>query len=268
MSKKNKYSAKSSSKDVFVFLALLILLVVLIAGGVFFYKNKSVAPDRLTLCPQSGPIGHLVVLVDSTDPYTFIQREAFFAALKELAGGAVPEGHLLSIYKLGESFEVNSQPVFERCNPGTIEGKSKLTANFKRIQERHRNEFEQPIIELIDVLVPTKESALSPIFEMFQLVSINAFRTRAIDGPRSLVVYSDMLPNTKEFSMFKALPDYETFTETTYGQRTRTDLKGVRVKLNYLMNYPRLQTRKQLHFWEQYFEQSGASVVSVKILEG
>lgn len=268
MSKKNKYSAKNSSKDAFILFALIVLLGLLIAGGVFFYKNRTIAPDKLTLCPQSGPLGHVVVLVDSTDPYTFIQREAFSASLKKLAGSAVPEGHLLSIYELGEDFKANAQPVFERCNPGTSDGKSEFTANLKRIQERHRDEFEKPIIELIDVLVPTKEAAQSPIFEMFQLVSINAFRTHDIDGPRSLIVYSDMLHHTKEFSMFKALSDYSKLTDTPYGRRTRADLKGVRVELNYLMDYPHLQTRKQLHFWEQYFEQSGASVVSVKTLEG
>lgn len=268
MSRKNKYSAKKSSKDIFFLIVLLVLVVLIIAGGIFYYNNRSIAPDKLTLCPQSGPLGHFVVLVDSTDPYTFIQREAFSVGLKELASGGVPEGYLLSIYELGEDFKANAQPVFELCNPGTSDGKSELTANLKRIQERHHNEFEKPIIELIDALVPTKEAALSPIFEMFQLVSINAFRTHAIDGPRSLVVYSDMLHHTKEFSMFKALQDYSKFIETAYGQRTRADLKGVRVELNYLMDYPHLQTRKQLHFWEQYFEQSGASVVSVKTLEG
>lgn len=268
MSRKNKYSAKNSSKDAFVLLALIVLLGLFVAGGFYIYKNRTVAPDKLTLCPQSGPLGHVVVLVDSTDPYTFIQREAFSVSLKKLAGSAVPEGHLLSIYELGEDFKANAKPVFERCNPGTNDGKSEFTANLKRIQERHHNEFEKPIIELIDALVPTKEAALSPIFEMFQLVSINAFQAHAIDGPRSLVVYSDMLHHTKEFSMFKTLPDYRKFIETAYGRRTRADLKDVIVELNYLMDYPHLQTRKQLHFWEQYFEQSGANIISVKTLEG
>lgn len=268
MSKKNKYSEKSKSNEILIVLGLVIFLGLVAVGVSFFYINRTVAPDKITLCPQSGPLGHVVVLVDITDPYKFIQREAFSVALKKLASEAILEGHLLSIYALGESFEANARPVFERCNPGIGEGKSELTANLRRIEERHRKEFEEPILALNDALTPSNSADFSPIFEMFQLVSINAFRAHGIDGPRSMIVYSDMLPNTGEFSMFKALPDYRQFIDTPYGQRTRTDLKNVKVELNYLMNYPHLQTRKQLNFWEQYFEQSGASVISVKTLEG
>jgi len=34
------------------------------------------------------------------------------------------------------------------------------------------------------------------------------------------------------------------------------------------MKYPKLQTMKQLNFWELYFEDAGARVTGVKTMEG
>ncbi|MOA14337.1 hypothetical protein D3C78_1344340 [compost metagenome] len=108
----------------------------------------------------------------------------------------------------------------------------------------------------------------SPIFEMIQLVAINSFRANNVQGPKTLIVYSDMLANTPDFSMFSGLPEFDSFAESPYGQRSQTRLDGVRVELNYLMKYPKLQNRKQLAFWERYFERAGARLVAVTPVEG
>lgn len=265
---KSKYAKKSAGGEwVKIVLAVVVIGAVMGALGYHLYHQPKSA-DKVTLCPADGPQGHIVVLVDNTDPYSFIQRQAFNQALSALSDEVVPEGYLLSVFSLGENFEKNAKPLFERCNPGTSAGKSEMTANLKRIDLRYEDSFKAPIQKLEASLLSDSSAKYSPIFEMIQLASINGFRAQNVQGPRKLIIFSDMLPNTAEFSMFSGIPDYTTFSNTTYGERSKTDLSGVKVEIHYLMKYPKLQTMKQLNFWERYFEDAGARISEVRTMEG
>jgi hypothetical protein len=46
------------------------------------------------------------------------------------------------------------------------------------------------------------------------------------------------------------------------------ELPGVEVEIHHILHYPKLQTRKQLEFWNAYFARSGARIVTVRPLEG
>lgn len=268
MARKSRAARKKRSNEMLMVMGLGVFLTAVLSGIAYLFMHRTTAPDKLTMCPATGPIGHYVVLVDNTDPYTFIQRQAFVEGLKSLAEDVVPEGYLLTVYALGEDFTENATPILEKCNPGDATLKSEMTSNLKRIQSRFENEFRQPVAKLEDVLMLDKPSDKSPIFEMLQIAAINGFRAKNVHGPKVLIVYSDMLPNTPEFSMFKGLPEFSAFADSTYGKRSLTDMEGVRVELNYLLNYPELQNRKQLGFWEHYFEKAGARIVEVRTLEG
>lgn len=266
--KPNKYAKKSGNGEWFKIVFSVIFIVGVLGGVGYYMYTKPKSADVATLCPAEGPLGHVVVLVDNTDPYSFIQREAFLQALDSLSDEVVPEGHLLSVFSLGEDFQKNAEPVFEKCNPGSSAGKSELTANLKRIDKRFNESFREPVLKLEDVLMAKEPAKYSPVFEMIQLASIKGFRAQNVKGARTLIIFSDMLPNTPDFSMFKGVPDYKSFSSSSYGERSKTDLTGVKVELHYLMKYPKLQTMKQLNFWEQYFEDTGARLARVQTMEG
>lgn len=248
--------------------AVLIAIVGLAGGMIYLLVNSEDPVDPVTLCPASGPEGHTIVLVDNTEPFNFIQRQALTQRFKELAEKQMPEGHMVSVFLLGESFTENAQPIFEKCNPGTGENKSRLDANPKRIKQRYMDEFRTPLVRLRQEITLEKPSEWSPVFEMLQLVSINGFSRIDAQGPHTLIVFSDMLPNMPEFSMFKAFPEFKNFINGAYGRKSQARLDDVEVHLNYLLNYPKLQTNKQAAFWEQYFEKSGAQLVDVNVFEG
>lgn len=266
--KSNKYAKQSTHGDGWkILIAVIFIVAVLGAVGYYLYTMPK-STDQATLCPADGPLGHVVVLVDITDPYSFIQRVAFVQALDSLSDEIVPEGYLLSVFSLGEDFQKNAEPVFERCNPGSSDGKSELTANLKRIDKRFNESFREPILKLEEVLMAKEPAKYSPVFEMIQLASIKGFRAQNVKGSRTLIMFSDMLANTPDFSMFKGVPDYKSFSSSSYGERSKTDLSGVKVELHYLMKYPKLQTMKQLNFWEEYFEDTGARLTRVQTMEG
>jgi hypothetical protein len=224
--------------------------------------------DSQTLCPPNGPMGHYVLLVDKTDPLTFTQKQAFSVNLHELIEKRVPVGYLLSVFVLGEEFKENAAPLVELCNPGKGDGKTEMTDNLKRLRLRYENKFIEPLLKQSDALLATRSAATSPILEMLQLVGINGFQKHDIKGERRLIVMSDMLHNTKQMSMYRTPVDYAVFAATDYGRKTQSDLRGVAVELHYLMNAPQLQTKRNVNFWENYFDKAGAHIVEVRPLEG
>jgi hypothetical protein len=267
----SSYGAKAKRRDTLNWVAGVALLFVTAAAvTLVVYSQLSRDPplDKTTMCPAAGPLGHIVLLVDKTDPLTFTQRHALSVAMKEVVETKVPTGHLLSIFVLGEKFEQSALPLIELCNPGSDVGKSKLSANLERLRRQYEERFVRPLEEAAKSLVSEKPANSSPIFEMLQLVGVNGFRKHAVKGPKRLVLVSDMLHNTPQFSMYTGSVEFERFDSTDYAKRTQADLREVSVELHYLMTTPRLQTRRNLVFWERYFERSGARLSEVRRVEG
>ena len=265
------YGAKAKRRDALnwvVGVALFITTFAIVAWVGYTHVYRDPPLDKTTMCPASGPRGHIVLLVDKTDPLNFTQRQAFSVAMKELVGTKVPEGHLLSIFVLGEKFEQSAVPVIELCNPGSDVGKSELSANLKRLHKQYKERFVRPLEDVAKALVAEEPAKASPVFEMLQLVGINGFRKHAVKGPKRLVVVSDMLHNTPQFSMYTGSAEFELYEATDYAKKTQAELKDVDIELHYLMTTPRLQTRRNLVFWERYFERAGARLSEVRRVEG
>ena len=247
----------------------LFILVFLSIGALLYHEVTKEPPiNTATLCPAKGPTGHFVLLVDTTDPLNFTQKQSFAVFLDELVKKRVPEGHLLSVFVLGEDFKTNAEPLVELCNPGSGENKSAMTSNVERVRKTYEEKFIKPLLLQGEALQGTQPAKASPILEMLQLVAINGFRKHDVKGERRLFLMSDMLHNGSAFSMYRATPSFEDFSSTDYGRKTQADLRDVKVELHYLLNSPQLQTRRSLLFWENYFIKAGARLVEVRPLEG
>jgi hypothetical protein len=242
-----------------------------VVGSAAYYLNQREAPpDPVTLCPPKGPKGHIVLLVDKTDPLNFTQKQAFSVVLRELIERRTPEGYLLSVFALGEDFKQTAQPLVELCNPGTGANKSEYTSNLKKLREQYESRFFLPLMRQAEELLAPKPAKASPILEMVQLVGINGFRKHHVSGERRLIIMSDMLHNTPPpgLSMYERPLDYAEFASSDYAKKVQADLAGVEVEIHYLMHTPRLQTKRNLKFWEDYFDKAGARVVAVRPMEG
>lgn len=245
------------------------LALVALAGVAWFEWSRPPAADAATMCPASGPTGQVVLMVDTTDPLTFTQRRAWDVLLKDLVQRRVPRDTLLSVYAVGGDFRADAKPLVELCNPGDGSDRSELTANLQRLRAQYEQRFLQPLAAQSDALMNAAPAERSPLLEAVQLVGIDAFRRHAeVHGPRRLVILSDLLHNTPQYSMYREVPDFAAFSATDYGRHLRADLPGVDVELHVLLTAPRLQTRRQLQFWESWFDQAGARVVEVRPIEG
>ena len=246
----------------------LLLVVLAVGGAAAYFKINAHVMDPETLCPAEGPLGHVVVLVDKTDPLNFTQNEAFQVLLEKIITQEVAPGELVSVFALGEDYKTTAKPLIEICNPGDGSDKNALTSNVKRLKRQFSERFRSPLLAVSNELQAQHPADHSPLLEMIQLVSINGFRAHGIEQNRRLIIVSDMLHNTPEFSMYKGTYDYAAFSGTPYGRKMQVELPGVSVELHYVLNSPLLQTRRHLKFWEDYFSRAGAKVVAVRPMEG
>ena len=266
--RQSRAAKKRQARHVLIGTAALLSFVLSVAGAAYYVTTREPPLDRITLCPRGGPAGHIVLLVDKTDPLNFTQKQAFLRLLEELVEKGIPPGQLVSVFVLGEDYRQAATPLVEICNPGRGEGKSGLTANLPRLTAQFRERFRQPLLKQTEVLISATASPTSPILEMVQLVAINGFRKHAVKGPRRLIIVSDMLHNTPRYSMYRESHDYHAFESSAYGRKMHADLARVEVELHYVLHSPGLQTRRQLKFWEDYFARSGARIVAVNPMEG
>jgi hypothetical protein len=253
--RKSRAARRRFVNNVALGIAALGVFVSAVAGAGYYLYTRDPGLDRHTLCPRSGPLGHTVLLVDKTDPLNFGQKQAFLRLLEELVERRI---HL----------RAGAQPLVELCNPGSGEGKSVLTANVAKLDLQFRDRFREPLLKQADALVSTTPARNSPLLEMFQLVSINGFRKHAVNGVRRLIVVSDLLHKTPQYSMYQGIVAFDSFATTEYGRKMVAELPAVEVEVHQVLHYPKLQTPRQLEFWSAYFERMGARVVVVRPLEG
>ncbi len=264
--RKNK---KNDSSAILIGSFLLCIVVAVISGIAYYlFNNQQQTLDKTTLCPSTGANAHTVILIDKTDPLNFVQKKAFQVLIENMIKEQIQQGELLSVYALGEDFTANDKPLIELCNPGDGSDKSELTANVKRLKQQYEERFLEPILNVANELTNIEASKYSPIMEQIQMVAINSFQKLNIQGEKKLIIFSDMLQNTSSYSMYKSNLKYEDFSKLTYAQKVKPDLKNVKIELHYLMNSPKHQTNRHLHFWEYFFDAAGARITFVRPLEG
>lgn len=154
--------------------------------------------DAETLCPRTGPVGHTLILVDKSDPWSPVQAERLKRLVKQV-GEALPADRLMSVFVFNDAFEPNFPPLLALCNPGRTA--SEIIGNPRRDYVRWVEKFGRPLDEALAVLAQPAKGNLSPVAEAVGDV-LSRRENRVASGDRSLVLVSDMLQNSAQFSFF------------------------------------------------------------------
>lgn len=248
--------------------ALIALIVGVIgAGGALKYSLSESSPiDPETLCPVDHVVPHTVILVDRTDRLTE-DHVILFERAVEAEASALPIAGRLSIFTIEGEVRSVPEPVFSVCKPAEGKDAHWFHENKRRMQAQHEMRFASPLAAVLERLGKPAEADVSPILETIQSVArLPEFSPAA--GVRRLVIVSDLLQNTPEYSQYRTLPDYDIFRDTPYASTVMAALTGVEVEIVYLPNRAAAlrQTPEHLDFWIRYFTDRGAIVRGENVL--
>lgn len=154
--------------------------------------------DQETLCPKTGPVGHTLILVDKSDPWSEVQAGRLKKLVKQI-GDELPAERMLSIYVFNDVFEPGFPSLISLCNPGKTA--SELIGNPRREYVKWVEKFGRPLDDAMTVLTQPAKGNQSPIIEAIGDV-VSRRENRVPTGDRSLVLVSDMLQNSSQFTVF------------------------------------------------------------------
>jgi hypothetical protein len=254
-------------------IAVVIVVGVLAAlGGVFWFVQERAAQmaslDPETLCPRTGPTSQFAVLIDRTDALTAVQGEALRRQITAWAT-AVPKHGSFKVYEVGHGGAL-LQPVVSVCNPGDGSDQSAIDSNPKMWRARYEEKFQAPIAGMLERMRLDEEAKSSPILEGVQAIAVNDFGPDAPQGPKTLVIVSDLLQNQQGFSLYQGVPPVDDFWATPYAASVRSNLNGIHAEIFLLrrMKAAAKQTDALGKFWIDWLERQGAQVDAFKSVPG
>lgn len=241
-----------------------VALALVTSVGVWRWKAdaRHVSLDPVSLCPtKSGPLGYAAILVDVSDSPNPVQRAALMKELIDLET-EIAVHHRVRVYVLDSipSKEL-PKPAFDRCKPpAPNDDLSELDNNLKLIGDRFRGNYLEPLERALAAATSAGPSEDSPIMEWIQAAAVAGFPADSSNTPRMLVVASDFLQHTKDYSHYgSGPPSFDRFKASPTSQRVRVDLSKFDVRLFYLRRDGQslVQTVDHKEFWKKFFVDSG-----------
>lgn len=242
------------------------VIIVILLGGLswlFFITGDKEEIDPVTFCPENGPTSTVVIIFDTSDPFTPNQIVSFQQFMESLPNKHVKKGQLLAIYKIADT-TLRPNRLFWQCNPGGLSESSPLTEG--RIWAMSR--WQGFVNELLDALpaeatLEATDAPISPIIETIQYVRAKEFPSSSelkTSGQTAgtIFIISDMLQNSDKLTHFtQRLPAVEDSLS-----KFALDLTGIKIGIRYLKSdkYAHLQQGVRPHFtwWRRFFSRANS----------
>ena len=250
-------------KDNAVYYALGVLICAVVAV-ILYSAYGGVKYDTATFCPLDGKYPRTAIIIDATDSLNDGHRKSLQTEMDSLRI-RLARHEWLGLYVLDEG-ELNlPKPLIALCNPGNDNTCNPAIANCQEAERIYKKDFAEPMKEQIKSLTSLPEKNESPIFEMLEAVVRDGHFDKS--QKRRLIVVSDMLHHTGDYSHYGDNIDFATWQETDYARQfLKLPLNGADVEIWYIKRDPKKQPREHREFWEEYFNAVGATVREVKPL--
>lgn len=245
----------------------ILLFCVPIAFVAAFGWLKVAAPNLqldANLClSDRAPAHHTLVLIDQTDRHTEESRTQMLRSLTEIVRGMPPFGRL-SIRTLQGGSGTSLPVLFSKCKPGLVNEFYQTPAAIEKLLQ---TDFLAPMQRAMLELEIDREADQTPIVEGIAfLTMLSDFRGDV--GKRQLVIFSDLMQNSKNWTQYTLNWSESAFYETNFYKSLDLDLKNMNVILYYMTrsNISKFQTSSHPLFWRNFFYREGAQAVSLREL--
>lgn len=266
-SARRRRKQKADAAGIVLILAVLVLVG---AGGWFYLGARSAAELDEKNCVRGQPAAVHAVVIDRTDQISDVQRASVRRDLENWIL-ELPPNELVEIYAVVPKQGAGVEPHFSGCTVPKASGTDPLYGNPRLAEKRWNEKFHGPIQATLDELLSPEPKEESPIMETVQMIGIDLFRRpQARNASGHLLLISDMLENSKDYSQYKGSIDFGSYRGTPHYLRTRPRLPNVDVEIWYLRrsNATQHQGRKHIDFWEAWFSDVGAVLSRVLPVEG
>lgn len=271
--KKKQYKFKvSDDGGIFAGIIVIILTIAVILTGSFLYYKTYSEINNIgnDYCRKDKISAITVILIDHTDKLNTMQRASLEGRLWDDVS-SIPKNSLLEVYSVGNTTEHPLVPVLNICNPGDENSVNNLTGNKLFAEKNYEEKFKKPIRDILGKIVNDQSDIESPIMESLQSISVTSFiGEQNKNAEKKLIIVSDLLQHSKSFSVYKGIPDFNTFKDTPYWRSIKADFKDVDVEI-YVLNRSNaiaLQNPRLLKLWTDYFENQYTTVKNVIPVEG
>ena len=210
---------------------------------------------------SSPPPNQTVLLIDVTDPLSAQERTSLTNKISILFSSS--PNTTFSVYEIVDDPTKPPSPVTDETSP------LKTVANVNPLAE-HRSDIEDDwkastssLMTGIDQATQGKPSQRSPILESVQWVALRELNApQAISVPRKLIIVSDLLQHTEEFSLYKGIPDFSLLKSNPNYGKLKTNLVDVDVELWVLRNHTKEAT-KLADLWRRIIFDQGGTVSKI-----
>jgi hypothetical protein len=232
-------------------------------GTALYFKSQKelVRTDSNTLCPTDRPPSEVIVLLlDMSDEFSEPQRLKIANEFDQLKSRMARFG-LIEAYAVDRLQQRVTKPVVHLCNPGTGADMNQFYQNPDLARKKWEG-FVRQLDGELQRLMATPKSATSAIFEAVQATALRTFNRPEYEGlPKRLIIVSDLLQNVPKYSQYNGVQPFKDFKRFPYYSDVHADLKGVSIKVLYLVRPDAPQKwPEHYRFWEEYFLDQGATV--------
>lgn len=217
-------------------------------------------------CPVEGVKGHLLFVIDRTDPLSPSKHRAIVNEIK-LMIQQVEQGYRISVYEIdAKNMKGLSEPVYSECKPRSGKDADPLTENPQLLARKYEENFVQPLETVLERYSGGEEQPRSPIIEsLIDVVHIEDFGSGVPN--RKLVLFSDMLQHSSLLSHYSGGPSFERGKSKPGFTQMIPHLPGVEVTVFYMLrDTPRvraLQSNEHVRFWVDLFDAAGADLQKI-----
>lgn len=258
---RNRGISGRKPKSKYLLTGLLVGFIVLVCFALvsaFISVHKWDNPD---------PAAHVVMVLDLTDGLSDEQYRALLDEFEHLRNG-LKVGERFSLYAIqdGELAGTRAVKLFSKRRPRDGSQANIKNSNPKRIKQRFRKEFQDPLQHALEGLDYTQEAATTPILETLRTVA----RTPDFAGAktRKLVLFSNMLENSNWISHYRK---HESIARLQERSLRVFDVQGILSEAKVIVfQIPEknsdLQNAAHLQWWRDYFEYAEAASFELKRL--
>ena len=253
----------SENKTVIGYIIIGICVIILGSTVISALVLKGEKCDPETFC-RDDVSAHTIVVLDKTDKLNSNQQRAILNYINR-EKSRLDTFEKFSIFTLTDSSYANPDPIFSKCCPGTGKEANQLYQNPRKIQLRFDQLFSKPLKENMSDIFSNDIGSKSPIMEMIRDLSFRDDFGEAVQK-RTLIIISDMMQNTLNYSQYSDSLDYTDFSQQPYADELTTNLGSVDVIILYLHrdHLRKIQGKRHLSFWKRYLEETGAGNIEVR----